>query len=54
MDENNVLKPDTENSNLFRISLTSVATFSSVQNVDPFAFEEVTYKVEVSTIYSSV
>lgn len=54
MDENNVLKPETENSNLSRISLTYVATFSSVQNLDAFAFEKVKYKVEVSTIYSSV
>jgi hypothetical protein len=37
MDGNNVIKPDTENSNSFRLSSTTGVTSSSVKNADPFA-----------------
>lgn len=50
MDGINVMKPDTENSNLSRKSLTDEATSSSVQNADPFAFVEKS-EVEISTVY---
>ena len=51
MDEINAMKPDTENSNLSRISPTCDATSSSVQNVDPCAFVEVKCEVAVSTLH---
>jgi hypothetical protein len=50
MDESNVMKPDTINSNLSRIS-TANATCSSVKIVDHFAFVEVKCEVAVNTVY---
>jgi hypothetical protein len=52
MDENNVMKPYTENSNSSHMSSTSDATSSSVKNVDPFTFVEMQCEVEVLFIYS--
>ena len=50
MDGNNVIKPDTENTNSSRIPSSDEATSRSVQNVDPFAFVD-ECEVEVSTVY---
>jgi len=52
MDESNVTKPDTENSNSSPISLTSDATSSIVKIVDPFAFVEVKREVAVITVFT--
>jgi hypothetical protein len=49
-DESNVMKPDTENSNLSRISSTADATCSSVKNVDTYTFVEMKCEVAVSTV----
>ena len=51
MDGSNVMKPDTEISNLSRISSTYDATSSSVKDVETFSFVGVKCKVEVSTVY---
>ena len=51
MDETNVMKPDTENSNSSLMSMTSDAASSNVKTVDPFAFVEVKCEVAVSTVY---
>jgi hypothetical protein len=49
-DESNVMKQDTENSNLSRISSTADDTSSSVKIVDRFEFVEVKCEVAVSTV----
>ena len=51
MNESNITKPVTDNSNSSRIPPTSDGTSSSVQNLDPFAFVEVKCEVAVSTVY---
>ena len=51
MDESNVMKPDTEHSNLSRTSSTADATSSNVKIVVPFAFLEVKCEVAVSTVH---
>jgi hypothetical protein len=53
MDEDNVLKDDSESSNSSLTSSTSEATSSNVKNVDPFTFVEVKCEIEVS-IYVEV
>jgi hypothetical protein len=53
MDESNVMKPDTENSNLSRKSPPSDATSSSVKTVDSFAFVEVKCEVAVITVFTA-
>jgi hypothetical protein len=40
MEESNVMKPDTENLNLSRISSTTDVTSGSAKIVDPFEFVE--------------
>ena len=52
MDESNVLKSDTENSNSSRISSTGDATSSSAKIINPHAFEEVKCEIEISTVVS--
>jgi len=54
MDESNVMKPYTENSNLYHISSTADATSSTVKIVDPFGFVKVKCKVEVSSVFFSL
>jgi hypothetical protein len=51
MNESNITKPVTDNSNSSRISPTSDGTYSCVQNLDHFAFVEVKCEVAVSTVY---
>ena len=52
MDESNVIKPDTENSNLSRKSSPSDVTSRSVKILYPFAFVEVKCEVAVITVFS--
>jgi len=51
MDESNVMKPDTENSNSSPVSSPSDVTSRSVKILDPFAFVEVKCEVAVITVY---
>jgi hypothetical protein len=52
MAENNVTRPDTENSILSRMSSTSDATSGSAKRVAPFTFVEAQCEVAVSTVAS--
>jgi hypothetical protein len=51
MDESNVMKLDTENSNSSCISSTADVTSSNVKIVERFAFVGLKCEVRISTVY---